>query len=103
MLQMKLLEEYGGRRWHLQTGHTNASSKRRRQYQRFLKAISYHNAPEHDELLQWCGGWFDPVWFDLSLIRFGSPQRRWDIAFINEPVPKTLRTVQYHRMRGAAS
>jgi len=69
-------------------------------YKRFLKAISYHNAADHDRLLEWCGGWFDPEWFDLSLIRFGNPQTRWDVAFINEPVPKTLRTVQYHRLRG---
>ena len=30
MLLMKLLEEYGRRRWHLQTGQINAPSKRRR-------------------------------------------------------------------------
>ena len=68
-------------------------------YQRFLKSIRHLNAAEHDNMLEWVGGWFDPDWFDLDLVRFGNPQKRWDIAFINEPVPKTLRTVQYHRLR----
>ncbi|NQT93701.1 MAG: plasmid pRiA4b ORF-3 family protein [Lentisphaerae bacterium] len=68
-------------------------------YERFLKSINYMNAPDRDRLLEWCGGWFDAEWFDLSLIRFGNPQKRWDIAFINEPVAETLRTVQYHMMR----
>ena len=69
-------------------------------YKRFLKSINYMNAPDHDQHLEWVGGWFDPEWFDLSLIRFGNPQKRWNIAFINEPVPKTMRTVQYHLMKG---
>lgn len=69
-------------------------------YAMFLKAISYHNAKDHDELLQWCGGWFDPEWFDLGLVRFANPDVRWRVGFQNAPVPKGMRMVQYHRMRG---
>jgi len=69
-------------------------------YHRFLKAIRYHNAEEHDELLRWCGGWFDPEWFDLSLIRFDNPAVRWKVAFKDAPVPKGMRQVQYHQMKG---
>ena len=68
-------------------------------YQRFLKAISYHNAKDYDELLQWCGGWFDPEWFDLSLVRFENPRQRWRIAFRDVPVPQNMRRVQYHQLR----
>ena len=68
-------------------------------YQRFKKAIAYHNAEEHDEMLEWVGGWFDPHWFDKDLIRFGDPWLRWEIAFRKKPFPKNLRMVQYHRMK----
>lgn len=71
-------------------------------YYRFLKAIRYHNAPDHDELLQWCGGWFDPSWLDLSLIQFEDPDLRFKVAFRGKPIPKGMRVVQYHRMKGDA-
>lgn len=68
-------------------------------YEDFLKTISRLNAARRDELLQWCGGWFDPEWFDLDVIRFGNPQSRWRVAFDEQPVPRTMRQVQYHVMR----
>jgi hypothetical protein len=68
-------------------------------FHRFKKAIAYKNAKDHDELLAWVGGWYDPAWFDPSLIRFEDPDLRWDIAFLDKPVPKSMRQVQYHRMR----
>lgn len=68
-------------------------------YERFRKAISCLNAADHDELLAWCGGWFDPEWFDPKLVRFGNPDTRWRIAFEGEPVPEGMRTVQYHMER----
>ena len=46
-------------------------------YEGFLKSIRYMNSPDHDRLLEWVGGWFDPDWFDVDLIRFGNPQKRW--------------------------
>jgi hypothetical protein len=69
------------------------------EYEHFKTAISCPNAEDHDELLEWVGGWFDPEWFDLSLIRFDDPELRWDIAFEEKPVPQGMRQEQYHRMR----
>jgi hypothetical protein len=68
-------------------------------YRRFKKAISYHNATDHDALLNWAGGWFDPEWFDMELIRFQDPYLRWEIAFHDKPCPKHIRMVQYHQMK----
>ena len=68
-------------------------------YRQFLKAVSYHNAAGHDEMLEWCGGWFDPEWFDPGLVRFGNPDARWRVVFRDGPAPNGMRTVQYHRMR----
>lgn len=67
-------------------------------YGRFLTAINYMNAKDHDELLQWAGGWFDPEWFDLSLVRFEDPDLRFEISFNDAPLKKGMRLVQYHRM-----
>ena len=71
-------------------------------YERFLQAIKYMNATEHDEQLAWVGGWFDPDWFDISLIRFSNPEIRWSIGIGGRPCPKRgMRRVQYHRLHGA--
>jgi hypothetical protein len=35
-------------------------------YEMFLEAISDSSHPEHDELLEWSGGDFDPEHFDLA-------------------------------------
>ena len=69
-------------------------------YERFKKSIAYHNAEDHEEMLKWVGGWFDPIWFDKELVRFGDPDLRWEIGFRKKPFPKNLRMVQYHRMKG---
>lgn len=71
-------------------------------YERFLKAIKYMNAKDHDEQLAWVGDWFDPDWFDIGLIRFDDPEKRWMIGFGGMPHPKKgMRMVQYHRLHGA--
>ena len=67
-------------------------------YEHFKKAISRPNDKEHDEFLKWVGGWFDPEWCDLRLIRFDDPDLRWDVAYEDEPAPKSMRQVQYHEM-----
>lgn len=36
-------------------------------YERFLDIIFYRDDPEYAETLQWCGGYFDPEWFDLAI------------------------------------
>jgi hypothetical protein len=68
-------------------------------YTQFLKSIAYMNAPDHDRFLEWVGGWFDPEWFDLDLIRFGNPESRRRVAFEEQAIPRTMRTVQYHLMK----
>jgi hypothetical protein len=70
-------------------------------YERFKKSIAYHNSPDHDEMLQWVGGWFDPAWFDINLVQFADPKLRWGIAFRQKPIPKNFRMKQYHNLRGA--
>ena len=50
-------------------------------------------------MLNWVGGWFDPVWFEKELVRFEDPWLRWDIAFIDKAPPKGMRMVQYHMMK----
>jgi len=37
-------------------------------YQRFLAVIADPENPEHADLMRWCGGHFDPEWFDLALV-----------------------------------
>jgi hypothetical protein len=68
-------------------------------YQQFLRALADPHHDEHDDLLKWVGGWFDPEWCDLGLIRFEDPELRWRIAFRNAALPKTMRQVQYHHLK----
>jgi hypothetical protein len=35
-------------------------------YERFLEIISDPEDPEYAETIRWCGGYFNPEWFDLS-------------------------------------
>ncbi|WP_105435711.1 plasmid pRiA4b ORF-3 family protein [Neorhizobium tomejilense] len=37
-------------------------------YDRFLEIIADQSDPEHAETLRWCGGHFDPEWFDLEVV-----------------------------------
>jgi hypothetical protein len=37
-------------------------------YQRFLEILADPSDLEHDETKQWCGGYFDPDWFDLATV-----------------------------------
>ncbi len=68
-------------------------------YAHFLKAMEDASHPEHDMLLNWVGGPFDPDWFDMKIVRFANPQVRWRVAFDNEAPPNSLRMVQYHCLR----
>jgi hypothetical protein len=36
-------------------------------YERFLAVMADPDDPEHDDTKRWCGGHFDPAWFDLAL------------------------------------
>ncbi len=50
-------------------------------YGEFLQAITDPNHPEHDSMLEWCGGSFDPEAFDPATVRFDNPRKRWRKAF----------------------
>lgn len=45
-------------------------------YERLLKAIADPRHPEHDYLLEWIGGSYDPEEFKASDVTFGDPQAR---------------------------
>lgn len=47
----------------------------------FLAAIADPAHPEHDSLLQWAGGAYDPEAFDPVRVRFDDPRRRLKRAF----------------------
>ncbi len=50
-------------------------------YAEFLKVIHDARHPEHDAMLQWVGGSFDPHAFSPHSITFDNPRERWQIAF----------------------
>lgn len=50
-------------------------------YAEFLQAIRSPRHPEHDRMLEWVGGSFDPDAFQASAITFDDPKLRWKIAF----------------------
>lgn len=37
-------------------------------YEQFLDVIADPKHPEHKETKRWCGGHFDPKWFDLAMV-----------------------------------
>lgn len=37
-------------------------------YERFREIIADPKDPEYTETIRWCGGHFDPEWFDLSIV-----------------------------------
>ncbi|UXN57813.1 plasmid pRiA4b ORF-3 family protein [Phyllobacterium zundukense] len=37
-------------------------------YERFLEIMSDKSDPEYAETKRWCGGYFDPDWFDLTIV-----------------------------------
>ena len=61
-------------------------------YERFLKIIADRDDPEYAKTIQWCGGYFDPEWFDLSIVdkdvrnalRLNAKRRLY------QPKPKTV-------------
>lgn len=50
-------------------------------FMQFLAAIADRKHPEHDAMLQWAGGCYDPGVFDPANVRFDDPNKRWAIAF----------------------
>ncbi len=50
-------------------------------YQRLLEVLSDPNNEEHDEILAWLGGKFEPREFMPGKVRFDNPTKRWRKAF----------------------
>ena len=53
-------------------------------YQRVLDAISDPTDEEHESMLTWVGGSYDPEQFDKDSILFDDPDERWTHAFAAE-------------------
>ncbi len=50
-------------------------------YQDFLEIIKNPNHQEHEEMLEWAGGEFDPEHFHVKEVSFDDPDERRKIAF----------------------
>ena len=50
-------------------------------YAELLTTIRDPSHEEHESMLEWLGGPFDPVAFDPAAVRFDNPAKRWKIAF----------------------
>lgn len=50
-------------------------------YKEFLEAIKDPEHKEHEEMLEWVGGEFDPEYFDVNEVVFDDPDKRRKIAF----------------------
>lgn len=50
-------------------------------YAELRAAIADPDHEQHDQLLKWAGGEFDPEAFDRAVVRFDNPKRRWRKAF----------------------
>jgi hypothetical protein len=52
-----------------------------RGYADFLHIIDDPDHPEHEEVLTWAGGAFDPHAFDPASVKFNDPRKRWRVVF----------------------
>jgi hypothetical protein len=53
-------------------------------YQEMLKIIRSPSHEEHESMMEWLGGKYDPKAFYADNVHFDSPGKRWRIAFMNE-------------------
>ncbi len=53
-------------------------------YANFLEAIGDPHHDEHEMLLTWIGGYFDPTDFHPLQVQFDDPGERWELAFGQE-------------------
>jgi hypothetical protein len=54
-------------------------------YQHLLEALADPKDPEHDDMVEWAGGGFDPHAFTPSKVKFDDPKDRWKQAFGGRP------------------
>lgn len=50
-------------------------------FQEFLKAIKNSRHEDHESMLEWVGGSYDPMKFDPGAVKFDNPRKRWRTAF----------------------
>jgi hypothetical protein len=50
-------------------------------YEHLLEIIEDPHHEEHEEMMEWLGGGFDPEHFDAKEVVFDDPGKRWKIAF----------------------
>lgn len=62
-------------------------------YERFLEIMADPLDPEHADIKRWCGGHFDPEWFDRALIdRDMKNALRTNVRRrLHQPKPKRLK------------
>jgi hypothetical protein len=46
----------------------------------FVNAIADPSHDEHDQMLEWVGGAYDPAAFDPATVVFDDPRARWRLA-----------------------
>jgi hypothetical protein len=50
-------------------------------YDRMLEVLSDPDNEEHEEMLLWLGGKYDPQEFSPTNVKFDNPKKRWKMAF----------------------
>jgi hypothetical protein len=51
-------------------------------YKELLEALADPEHDEHETLVAWMGGSFDPEEFEAASVRFDDPEKRWERAFL---------------------
>jgi hypothetical protein len=74
-------------------------------YENVLTVIQDPTHEEHESMLQWLGGRFDPDRFDAKRVKFDDPARRFKLAFETPraPAPRSGRTARPRRTRSRRS
>lgn len=52
-------------------------------YEQMLEVLGDPTDEEHESILQWVGGRYDPAGFDAKKVRFDDPKKRWRKAFLS--------------------
>lgn len=68
-------------------------------YENLLSVIQDPSHEEHESMLQWLGGRFDPDRFDPKRVKFDDPARRYNLEFEapRAPAPRGRRTTEPRR------
>ncbi len=53
-------------------------------YERLLRIIKNPKHEEHERMMEWLGGEYDPARFDADSVEFDNPKKRWETAFLEE-------------------